>query len=140
VLICDTSGLIAYFDASDEHHLAVNAVVDDDPGPFVVSPYVLAELDYLIATRRGVREELAALDELSGGAWELPDCASTDVRQAAKVIERYADLEIGLADASVVVLSQRYRTDRLLTLDHRHFRVVGTATGAPFLLLPADAT
>jgi uncharacterized protein len=37
-----------------------------------------------------------------------------------------------------VILAQRYRTDRLLTLDHRHFRVLRTRTGQPFTLLPAD--
>jgi predicted nucleic acid-binding protein len=38
VLVCDTSGLIAYFDASDAHHGAVSAAVEADPGPFIVSP------------------------------------------------------------------------------------------------------
>jgi predicted nucleic acid-binding protein len=36
----------------------------------------------------------------------------------------------------LVVLAQRYRTDRLLTLDHRHFRVLRTQAGKPFTLLP----
>jgi predicted nucleic acid-binding protein len=67
MLGCDTSVLIAYFDASDAHHDDVNAAVEADSGPFVVSPYVLAELDYLLATRRGVREELAVLTELASG-------------------------------------------------------------------------
>jgi predicted nucleic acid-binding protein len=38
----------------------------------VVSPYVVAELDYLVATRHGVDNELVVLDELTGGAWDLP--------------------------------------------------------------------
>lgn len=46
---------------------------------------------------------------------------------------------MGLADASLVVLAHRYGTDRLLTLDERHFRVLRTREGQPFRLLPADA-
>lgn len=57
MLICDTSALLAYFDQSDAHHARTTAVLAADPGPFVVSPYVLAELDYLLATRRGVEAE-----------------------------------------------------------------------------------
>jgi predicted nucleic acid-binding protein len=136
VLVCDTSGLVAYFDASDAHHADVSASIEADPGPFVVSPYVLAELDYLLATRRGVREELAALTELSGGAWDLPACDAADIRRAQNVIDRYQDQNIGLADASLVVLAARYRTDRLLTLDYRHFRVIRTVNGKPFTVLP----
>ena len=137
MLICDTSGLVAYFDASDAHRARVSAVVDTDPGPFVVSPYVVAELDYLLATRRGVRAELAALTELSGGAWELASMAAADVREACAVMERYQDQQIGLADASLVVLARRYKTERVLTLDRRHFDVVRTEAGVPFTVLPA---
>lgn len=136
MLICDTSGLVAYFDASDAHHAQVSAAIDADPGPFVVSPYVLAELDYLLATRRGVQAELAALTELSGGAWDLPACDDPDIRRALQVVDRYQDQNIGLADASLVILAARFRTDRLLTLDHRHFRVMRTLAGKPFSLLP----
>lgn len=136
MLICDTSGLIAYFDASDAHYASVSAVVDGDSGPFVVSPYVIAELDYLVATRRGTAAELAVLDELANGAWELPHVTAPDVRDMRDVVDRYRDLQIGLADASLVVLAARYRTDRLLSLDRRHFAVVRTTDGRPFSVLP----
>ena len=136
MLVCDTSGLIAYFDASDASHQDVNAVIDADEGPFIVSPYVIAEVDYLLATRRGVAQELAALRELAGGAWELAPFGSGDLRRAADVVDSYSDQNIGVADASLVVLASRHRTDRLLTLDRRHFRVVRTTSGKPFTLLP----
>jgi len=138
VLICDTSGLLAYFDASDAWSVPVSAVIDADPGPFVVSPYVVAEFDYLVATRRGVGPELAVLTELSGGAWELPSIESGDLEEICRLVDRYQDQNIGVAGASLVVLAQRYRTDRLLTLDRRHFRVVRTAAGNPFTLLPEN--
>lgn len=136
MLVCDTSGLLAYFDASDAHCAEVCGVIEADSGPFIVSPYVVAELDYLLATRRGIHAELAALTELSGGAWEFPAIEATDLRETCAVIERYQDQKIGVADASLVVLARRYRTDRLLTLDHRHFRVVRTTAGKPFTVLP----
>jgi predicted nucleic acid-binding protein len=136
VLVCDTSGLIAYFDAGDAHNAAVTAAVEADPGPFIVSPYVLAELDYLLATRRGVNAQLAVLSELTGGAWTLPCCEVDEIREASDVVERYRDQDIGIADASIVVLAGRFKTDRILTLDHRHFRVLRTLTGNSFALLP----
>jgi predicted nucleic acid-binding protein len=136
VLICDTSGLLAFFDASDVHNEAVTSVIDGDPGLFIVSPYVIAELDYLLATRRGVQEELAALSELAGGSWELAAIDAPELREAHYIIDQYRDQEIGVADASLVVLAKRYRTDRLLTLDRRHFEVVRTASGKRFTLLP----
>lgn len=136
MLVCDTSGLLPYFDASDGHNAQVSRIMDSDPGLFVVSPYVVAELDLLLATRRGLAAELAALVESSGGAWELPSIASGELHEACGVIEMYRDQNIELADASMVVLARRYRTDRILTLDQRHFRVIRTATVGPFTVLP----
>jgi hypothetical protein len=137
VIVCDTSGLYAYFDTNDPHHGAVAAEIGEDDGPFVVSPYVLAELDYFIAERRGVAAELAALSELSSGAWDLPSFDAEDIRRAQQLVADYADQNVGLADASLVVLAARYRTNRLLTRDLRHFRVLRTAQGGAFTLLPA---
>lgn len=136
MLVCDTSGLLAYFDASDRHCAEVSAIIEGDPGPFIVSPFVVAELDYLLATRSGVDAELAALSELTSGAWELAPMDTTDLRAVRDVIDRYRDQDVGVADASLVVLAHRYRTDRLLTLDHRHFRVLRTTGGSSFAVLP----
>ena len=44
-----------------------------------------------------------------------------------------------MADAAIVVLAGRYGTDRVLTLDERHFRALRAAGSMPFRLLPADA-
>jgi uncharacterized protein len=137
VLICDTSGLLAFFDASDAHCDQVSTVMEADGGPFIVSPYVVAELDYLL-TRCGLHAELTALAELSGGAWELASLDTDALRSASDVIDRYRDQNIGVADASLVILAERYRTERLLTLDHRHFRVIRTKSGRPFTVLPEE--
>ena len=69
---------------------------------------------------------------------ELVSLSPADVERAWHIIERYADHQIGLADASVVVLSERCDTNDLLSLDERHFRVLRGAGGAPFRILPAD--
>lgn len=137
MLLCDTSGLLAYFDASDTHHSRVEVEIAGEPGPFIVSPYVVAELDYLIATRRGADAELAVLAELGGGAWELACLTTAELSDARELIDRYRDQKIGLADASLVVLAGRYRTDRILTLDQRHFRVLRTPGGDAFTVLPS---
>jgi uncharacterized protein len=52
------------------------------------------------------------------------------------LIQRYGDLPLGLADASVIATAERLR--RILTLDRRHFRIVKPAAFDYFTLLPAD--
>jgi hypothetical protein len=136
VIIADTSGLLALFNRREPDHAAVVAAVAADAEPLVVSPYVVAELDYLVATRLGVEAELAVLAELTSGAYDLVAYGVDDLAVARSVVERYQDQEVGVADASIVVLADRYRTRTLLTLDRRHFDVVRPLGGGRFRLLP----
>lgn len=134
--IADTSGLLALFNRTEPEHDAVRRVVGKLEEPLVVSPYVVAELDYLIATRVGVEAELAVLRELADGGYILAQLEAADLERAAAVIARFSDQAVGLADASIVVLADRYRTREVLTLDHRHFEVLRPLSGGRFKLIP----
>jgi predicted nucleic acid-binding protein len=135
-MIVDTSALLAFFDTDEPDHPAVTTVVETATEPLVVSPYVVAELDYLVASRLGVSAELAVLRELAGGAWDLAAFGTADLAQAHAVVERYADQSIGLADASIVILAARHQTRTVLTLDRRHFGVIRPVDGGSFEILP----
>lgn len=135
-LIVDTSALLAYFDASEPDHAAVSHELEANTHLLVISPYVIAELDYLVVTRHGLHAELAVLDELTGGAWELAALDLADLQQARSIIAKYGDQEIGVADASNVVLAHRYRTSTVVTLDRRHFEMLRPIDGERFTVLP----
>lgn len=136
MIVADTSGLLAFFNGREPHHEAALRAVEAEPEALVVSPFVIAELDYLVATRLGVAAELEVLNELSGGAYDLASFGSDDVRAATTIIERYRDHDIGVADASIVVLAARYGTRSILTLDRRHFDVIRPIGGGRFRVLP----
>ena len=139
MILVDTSGLLAALDRAQPAHARAAAVLTQSTGPFVLSPFVLAELDYLIGSRVGQDAQLALLRDVAAGAYRLEPFSEADVDQATAVISRYADLRIGLADASIVVLAERLDTLDLLSLDERHFRAVLGPRSKPFRLLPADA-
>ena len=136
MIIADTSGLIAFYAESGRAHEAVADWVGASDEVMVVSPYVVAEVDYLVATRKGVEAELALLAELAGGAYELATMGPEDLAAAAVVVDRYRDLGIGVTDASLVVLAERYRTRTILTLDRTHFSVVRPLDGGHFKIVP----
>jgi predicted nucleic acid-binding protein len=138
-LVLDTSGLLAVLDSDQRLHEPAREAFGGYDGPLLLSPFVLAEMDYLLTTRVGRGAELALLSEIARGAYRLEPFSAQDVARAVAVIERYPDLEVGLADASVVVLANRYDTLDVLTLDERHFRVLRGVRDLPFRLLPADA-
>jgi predicted nucleic acid-binding protein len=75
---------------------------------------------------------------IRAGAY-LVDWWPSAAREAAQVADRYADLGIGLTDASLVVLAARVGSTDIATFDERHFRAIVPLRGAPaFRLLPLD--
>jgi predicted nucleic acid-binding protein len=138
VILVDTSGLLAALFADQRHHRACAAALLDSEPPLILSPFVLAEADYLIQKFGGIDAELLFLDEIARGVYELPPFDKSDVTQARDIIARYRDLNIGLADASLVVLSGRYDCRDILTLDHRHFRALRPPARRTFRILPTD--
>ena len=138
MILLDTSGLLAAIDAGQRDHARAARTLRNAEPPRLLSPFVLAELDYLLAKRVGRVAEMALLDEVARGSYRLEPFTAADVAAAQSVLDRYSALDLGLADASLVVLAERHGTLNLLTLDERHFRVVLGPGGRPFRLLPAD--
>lgn len=137
-VVCDTGAIYALYDADDAHHLAVKAVVETEPGPLFLPVVLLAEIDYLLNERLGVDATLDFLGSLDTQAFTLTDLTAEDLIRCRELIQRYRDLPLGLADASVIAVAERLRIQRLVTLDQRHFRVVKPSIFDHFIVLPAD--
>ena len=136
MILLDTSGVLAAIDASQRHHQACAATLRDAAPPLLLSPFVLAELDYLLMRYVGHGAQSALLEEVVRGAYRLETFDTSDVKRAAAVMDRYEDLAIGLADASLVVLAERHQVADVLTLDERHFRALRYDKRKRFKLLP----
>ncbi len=138
MILLDTSGLLSAIDASQRQHARCVAVISGAEGALLLSPFILAELDYLLSVRVGTAAQRMLLDEVARGAYLLEPFSAIDVAAALDVIVRYGDLDIGLADASIVVLAARHGVRDVLTLDERHFRALRTLDRKRFRILPAD--
>jgi uncharacterized protein len=137
-LLLDAGALYAQADRADPHHRAVVEILRAEREPLITSAVAVAEADYLILTRLGVDVELAFLEDLAEGTFLVEWLSRPELAAALALARRYRDLAIGLADASLVVLAQRFRTRRLVTFDERAFRNVAPLQGGTFTLLPAD--
>jgi len=96
----------------------------------------MAELDYWCSRRLGARAWLVFLDDVIAGAYRLEPPTTADLRRARELQDRYADLVLGIVDASVLALAERLGEPKIATLDHRHFRTVRPAHVEALELLP----
>jgi uncharacterized protein len=140
VILCDTSGLLAAYDQEEPSGPVVRELLDAETGTLVVSPFVLAELDYMLLSRAGVQAELTLLNDLADDVYQVAAFTAQDAVRVARLVEQYADLKLGISDAHTMILAapDRYGTTRVLTFDQRHFRAVKPPQGGVFSVLPAD--
>ncbi|HVX33161.1 MAG TPA: PIN domain-containing protein [Solirubrobacterales bacterium] len=138
-LIVDAAPLVASADAKEPQLEVLLKIRDEEEGLLVLPAPVAAEVDYLLGVRFGEAARRAYLADLAAQRYEVACLEPADYKAIADLDARYADLGLGLADCSVVVLAERYGTRRLLTFDERHFRAVSPLQGGSFALLPADS-
>jgi predicted nucleic acid-binding protein len=137
VIVVDTGVLYAFFVATDPAHTQAAELLRGETEGIIVSPYVVSELDHFITKNFGPEAEVRVLDSLTSAPFELPAMGAVELIACARVLEEYPDHRIGVTDASLVVLADRYGTRRIGTYDRRHFSFLKPLRGGWFELLPA---
>lgn len=137
-LVCDTGAVYALYDADDQHHEECKTLIAAERGPRLLPVALLVEIDYLLTSRLGGDAALDFLESVQSGAFTLVDLAAEDLVRCRELIAQYRDLSLGLADATVVATAERFRLQRLFTVDQRHFRTIQPRGFGHFMILPAD--
>jgi uncharacterized protein len=137
-VIVDAVPLVALGDANDRLFPRIEHLLKTIDGPLVIPAPVTAEVDYLLGQRLGRGAQSRFIADLAAGRFTVTGLEREDYATVQEIDARYADLELGLADCSIVVLAHRYQTTRIVSFDERHFRVVRSLQGRTFTMLPAD--
>jgi uncharacterized protein len=119
VIVLDTSAILALLDLDDPDHARSAAAFRGEAPPFVVPAGILGEVGYLIEAKLGTAAVVDFVGDLARQTLIL-DCGDGDFQRVGELIERYRDLRLGLADASVIACAERSGA-RVLTLDFRDF-------------------
>lgn len=136
MIIVDTNCLIALHKPSEPTHNIVVDAIKNAKEQLIISPYVMAEFDYLISQLGSVEHEVQALRNVLASVFVHTDFSREDISRCCDVIAKYSALNIGLTDASLLVLADRYQTNRIMTLNRRHFGAMKGLNGKALKLLP----
>jgi predicted nucleic acid-binding protein len=85
---------------------------------------VVAETAWMIESRLGPAAEARFLGLVTEGQLEVADLSLDDYRRCVELIETYADMGLGLVDASVITIAERLGITTIATLNRRDFNVV----------------
>lgn len=139
MIVVDTGPLVAAALSSDAHHqpcVELFASLRLNNERLVIPPFVAAEVCYLLARSGGSKPEAAFVRSLATEDFTVAPVTSAWLERTADLVEQYADLPLGMVDASVVALAEQLGVDEVATLDRRHFSVVRPRHVDAFTLLP----
>lgn len=131
-LLCDTGALLDYLVAAAPDHDAFREAIDGARARFVPG-LVLAELDYFLRRERPAMQ--AFVGELRRGAFTYAPPTQALLNRAMEIDRQYADLGLGLVDASIAALAEELGLYRIATRDLRHFSAVRLRGGRRFDLV-----
>ncbi len=135
VVLVDTGPLVALFDPSDRKRDACRAALERlRRCRRVTTLAVITEVVYLLDFDSRAQRTFLAF--VAAGGVEVVELSAEDISRCAALMERFADLPMDFADATLVVLAEKLRTLTAFTLDRRDFSVYRVSRKA-FRILPA---
>jgi predicted nucleic acid-binding protein len=112
----------------DRAHILAARIVGRLGHDLVVPDPVAVEVDHLLRARRDSVAARLFLGALADGEHSLAFLTPGLLRRAVEIDAQYADLDLGLADASVMAIAERHDLP-VLTFDFEHFRATQPARG-----------
>ena len=128
MIVVDTGVLLAAADADDRYHgPATEFLTAHEPDQLMVPATVVTETAWMIEDRLDPATEAAFVASVAAGDLHVIELTLADYRRCAELITTYADLGLGLVDASVIAIAERHGVTTVATFNHRDFRVVRPA-------------
>ena len=132
MIIADTGFWVALQHRNDTYHRQAVAVLKSITEPLVTTTAVLTETCHLLQRAFGWVGPVRFIESIDQGLSTLIDYREEDLRQTARLMKKYRELPMDLADASLVLLAERLGHGRILSTDTRDFKSYRWKNVKPF--------
>jgi uncharacterized protein len=132
MIIADTGFWLALANHRDRDHIRAQLALSKLNEPLITTWCVVTETCYLLLTRMGNTSQVKFINSLSIGGFELFSLQHHHSQQISTLMQKYADLPMDLADASLVVLAEHLGHGRILSTDRRDFNTYRWKNTHPF--------
>jgi predicted nucleic acid-binding protein len=133
-LLLDTGAFVALVDRSEARHADCVAALEGWTGPIVTTEAVLTETLYLVGPRWVAQR--VCFEFFARGAFLLAPSSQQSLRRVAALMEKYRDVPMDFADATLVALAEDLDSAQVFTLDRRGFSVFRLKGRKPFAMIP----
>ena len=133
-LLLDTGAFVALVDKSERRHADCVAVLEGWNGAIVTTEAVLTETLYLVGPRWQAQK--VCMEFLLRGAFVMVPASQASLARVAALMEKYRNVPMDYAAATLVALGEELGTDQVFTLDRRGFSAYRLNQRKTFQLMP----
>ena len=133
-LLLDTGAFVALIDRDEKFHGACVAALERWSGPVVTTEAVLTETLYLVGPQW--RGQKVCLEFILRGVFQVVPASVPSLQRVAALMERYRNVPMDFADATLVALGEELGTDKIFTLDRRGFATYRLNRNQAFQIIP----
>ncbi len=131
-IIVDTGFWYALINKKDRFHTHALQTLQDINSPLITTWQVLSETCYLLQSRLGQKEMCQFLSSYQQELFQLYEIKPDKLPYLVNLMQKYADLPMDLADASLVLLAEELGHGRILSTDQRDFKTYRWKNHYPF--------
>lgn len=131
--ILDSGPWVALIDRSESMHAKTVKWLQGYSGMLYTTEAVLTEVLYLL--NFSIKAQKATFDFILGSVVDLVPSNNDSLKKSKHLMEKYADLPMDYADATLVSLSLDTRIKNIVTFDQKDFNIYKTGKNQPFNLL-----
>lgn len=132
MVIADTGFWLALGNTKDRYHAVSKEALEKLDEPLVTTWPVLTETCHLLLKYLGLPAQRKFIDAYDKGAFDVFDLHRGHAASLHRLMQKYADLPMDLADASLVTLAEHLGHGRILSTDQRGFRTYRWKYRKPF--------
>lgn len=132
MIIADTGFWLALANGSDRHHPASRDALASLNEPLITTWPVVTETCHLLAARLGPDACHTFISGGCKGAYQVFALEISHLARISALMQKYRDLPIDLADASLVILAEHLGHGRILSTDTRDFHAYRWKSRKPF--------
>jgi len=132
MIIADTGFWLALANHKDKYHQLATNKLNALKEPLITTHPVITETCYLLLNRIGNDAQCNFMQLWDVGAFEVFELKQSHAYRLKELMEKYADLPMDLADASLIILSEHLGHGRILTIDQRDFSIYRWKNQYPF--------
>jgi len=136
MILTDAGPLIALLDRRDDkHHICADALEVLPAEPMLTTWPCFTESMYILGAVGGYRYQSGLWRFIEDGKLELHDLTTSEVDKMNRMMKKYQDTPMDLADASLIAVAESMKFRQIFTIDS-DFRIYRLSDGSALEMIP----